>query len=636
MFLRTATLLVAVSIVAVAAHAGGIHDAARNGHLDDVKTLLAGDPALVNAADGDSRTPLHWACRGDHPDLVAFLIAGGADVNALDRNQIAPLHSAASRGYTHIARLLIDNGAGVDPPDYEKQTPLHYATMNAHPETAGLLLKSGADTEARNARLRTPLLLNARQNGDVETGRVLLDHGADINAVDKYGSTPLELSAWRGYREYVVLLIDRGVSIPEDAGKQAYLLQRSVSKGLPELFEIFVQRNTDLTVRNESGGSLLHSAATGGDPDIIQRLVDAGLPVNESDNYGWFPLHYAGEEGHAGAASALLDHGADINERNLCGETAYHRAVAGNHDSTAGVLARRGADTGDPRFPRLEGPYMGQAPPGDTPELFARGIVSSIRSLHTPIVFSSEGYDAYWPVSVPIPGTGYTRGVIFYSRVENGAWTKPEPVAFNTSDDHTGDPCLSPDGNRLFFLSSRPLEPGGSSRGENIWYVDRTGSGWSEPKPVGDAINSVDLHWQVSVAGNGNLYFGSSEGGGYGQNDVYVSRLVDGEYQAPENLGTVVNTETPEFSPFVAPDESYLLFTRVTESGKTRLYFSRRTPDGGWSKAKDMGPSVNSGSGELCPVVSSDGRYLFFLSRRNDVAGVYWMSTAVIDSLLKD
>jgi ankyrin repeat protein len=635
MLLRTAILWAVVLVGAGAARAGEIHDAAREGQLQTIKKLVAGDPALVNATDGDKRTPLHWACRGDYRELVEHLVAGGADVNALDRNQIAPLHSAASRGYTSIAGLLIDNGADIDPADYEQQTPLHYACMNARAETARLLLNRGADVESRNSRGRTPLILNARQNGDVKTGRVLLDHGADMNATDKYGSTPLELSAWRGYREYVALLIDRGVPIPEDPESQGYLLQRAVSNGLPELFEIFTQRNADLTVRNESGGSLLHSAATGGDPGIIHRLVDAGLSVNEADNYGWFPLHYAGEEGHTDAASALLDHGADINARNLCGETAHDRATAGDHQETARLLAGRGADTGDPRFPRLEGPYMGQEPPGDKPELFARGIVSSIRTLHTPIVFSSAGNDAYWPESVPIPGTGYTRGVIFYSRVENGAWTRPERVAFNTPDDHNGDPCLSPDGNRLFFLSSRPLEPGGSSRGENIWFVDRAASGWSEPKPVGDAVNSVDLHWQISVAGNGNLYFGSSEGGGYGQNDVYVSRPVDGEYQAPENLGAAVNTDAPEFSPYIAPDESYLLFTRVTEGGDTGLFFSRRGQDGSWSYAVKMDPPVNSGSGELCPVVSPDGRYLFFLSRRNNTAGVYWIKADVIDSLMK-
>jgi ankyrin repeat protein len=621
--------------VTSSAVAGEIHSAAAEGRTDRVKALLEKDASQVNAPDETGRTPLHWACRGEFPELIAFLVESGADVDALDNNGIAPLHSAAARGYADVATYLLDHGASVDPVSYDRKTPLHYAGIYGHAAVAAVLLERGADIEARNSRERTPLLLTARESGDAETAGVLIDNGADINAVDKYDDTPLTLSAWRGYAGVVNLLIEKGVRFPEDEATTGVLMQYSVSKGLPVLFEELTKRGADLNARNRSGGSLTHSAAVGGDPDILRRLIDGGLSVNEPDTYGWYPIHYGAEKGHVDALGVLLESGADIDARNLCGETAWNIAEKEDKNEAAALLAGKGANTAAPAFPELTGPYMGQKPPGEDPELFARGIVSSKWSVHTPVVFSADGKEAYWPQSVPIPGSGYARGVVFFSRVEDGRWTAPARAPFNTEEDNDGDPSFSPDGKRLFFLSSRPIEAGGQSGGENIWYMDRTAGGWSEPKSVGEAVNSVDLHWQISVAANGNLYFGSSQGGGLGQNDVYVSRFVKGEYTTPENLGPAVNTAVAEFSPFVAPDESYLIFTRSGERGNLDLHISFRAEDGSWTEGAAMPAPVNTESGELCGLVSPDGEYLFFLSHRNDEQGVYWMKADVIEKLRK-
>lgn len=134
-------------------------------------------------------------------------------------------------------------------------------------------------------------------------------------------------------------------------------------------------------------------------------------------------------------------------------------------------------------------------------------------------------------------------------------------------------------------------------------------------------------------AAGGDLYLGSSGGGGYGQNDVYVSRFSDGAYGEPENLGPAVNTAAPEFSPYVAPDQSYLLLTRVLEDGDTDIFVTFPNDDGEWSPAQNVGAPVNSPGGELCPVVSPDGHYLFFLGRRDGIRGVYWTRADVIDTL---
>ena len=73
-----------------------------------------------------------------------------------------------------------------------------------------------------------------------------------------------------------------------------------------------------------------------------------------------------------------------------------------------------------------------------------------------------------------------------------------------------------------------------SNRGERIWYVDRTASGWSEPRIVEGGPNTVDLHWEFSVASDGSIYVAS-------RGDLYVSRYANGSYAEPVSLGARVN-----------------------------------------------------------------------------------------------
>lgn len=97
-----------------------------------------------------------------------------------------------------------------------------------------------------------------------------------------------------------------------------------------------------------------------------------------------------------------------------------------------------------------------------------------------------------------------------------------------------------------------------------------------------------------------------------------VSKKVNGRYGKPENLGSTINTEFYENDPFVAPDESYLVFqsNRPGGYGKGDLYVSFRADDGSWTSAKNLGGQINSAEGDGCPVVTPDGKYLFFSSLR--------------------
>ena len=165
---------------------------------------------------------------------------------------------------------------------------------------------------------------------------------------------------------------------------------------------------------------------------------------------------------------------------------------------------------------------------------------------------------------------------------------------------------------------------------ERIWYVDRSKDGWSEPKVVDPSVNDYPHHWQISVDDEHTIYFSSSIPEGHGEGDIYCSKLVDGKWQKPQNLGPPINTDKVEGMPFIAPDGSYLLFSRTYN-----LYISYRKEDGGWTEPVNLGEPINSPGIDICPMVTPDGKYLFFLSQRGGESHIWWVDAGFIKKLKK-
>jgi hypothetical protein len=202
---------------------------------------------------------------------------------------------------------------------------------------------------------------------------------------------------------------------------------------------------------------------------------------------------------------------------------------------------------------------------------------------------------------------------IMHSTRTADGWSEPQVAPFS-GEYHDKEPYLSPDGRRLFFASTRPAAPGGDDSAFDIWTTTRSADGWSDPVRLPDAVNSDAYDNYPAVAANGNLYFGSRRGGGQSdQLDLYVSRWVDGAYQPAENLGAPINTAATEADPYIAPDESFLVFisTKPGGAGSGDLYISRRD-DGGWNEPENMGPTVNGDDFDYTPFVSADGETLYF------------------------
>jgi ankyrin repeat protein len=541
---------------------------------------------------------IHDAARAGDLAKVQALIEKAPDLTgAIDKLGRTPLHHAAEMGRRDVVAYLIERGAGIDQRDSLERTPLLWcAAGSASREVAGFLLAKGADIDARDNINRTPLL--ASRSGEFMD--FLLKNGA-------------------------VLPARTDPTIPD-------LMAAALRRGSAELMNRLMAGGANYRSKDEAGNNALHLAAAGGSVEIIGLLLDAGLSIADANGIGWTPLHSAAESGQLKAVEILLAKGAPLDARTKDGKSAFNLAQEWGKEDIADFLAARGADRSDVKFPVLSGAYFGQKTPGKIPELFAPGIVSAKHAFHGSVSFSSDGRSAYWPL------WNYGgRTACLESMLSQGRWTLPKPVAFAASGWGDDVPFPSPDGHKLYFLSRRPLGKDGPGGKENIWVREKTGAGWSEPRPLSPIINAMGLHWQVSVDRRGNLYFsGNGKGPGYGALDIYWSRFENGAYSPPENLGPVINGPGFNHSPFIAPDGSYLIYSRCDlQDREGTLLISFRRRDETWSPPRDLHDRLGNRTRSICPWVTPDGRYLFFIADCAGESKPFWVDAGFIEDLRK-
>jgi hypothetical protein len=294
-------------------------------------------------------------------------------------------------------------------------------------------------------------------------------------------------------------------------------------------------------------------------------------------------------------------------------------------------------------FPKLNGPYLGQKPPGLTPELFAPGILSRFSMLHGKIVFSPGGLEAFWSCNAaPVQSRWTAR------QTPRGIWAAPEPSFFSI-EYIENSMCYSADGKRLYFQSRRPLQGTGAPKDKDIWYREKTSEGWGDPVPLGPPVNTPTSDESAPfLAADGTLFFARQEstaahgapGRGAAQIDIFCSDWRNDAYAEPVKMGPEINSEYPEIDPVVAPDKSYLLFSSARPDGYSRmmnLYVSFRTADGRWTPAQSLSHTLKIDN-IWFPSLSADGAYLFFCGGYPTDKGYtdsqyYWVDAKIIEEL---
>ena len=278
------------------------------------------------------------------------------------------------------------------------------------------------------------------------------------------------------------------------------------------------------------------------------------------------------------------------------------------------------------------GTYLDLQPPGMTAEVFLPDILKDVeRGACSGFLFNGSVF----VFKLLSPERDWKNEPIYVTEFQHGSWTEPSVAPF--SDLYPYNFTVAPDGKTLYFTSLRSAEDHETIlKQADVWKVEKTADGWTEPETFGSPVNSDDnFENYPSITAEGTLYFMSFRDEGKGQDDIYRLKLVDGKYQELENIGAPVNTEYPEVDPFISADESYLIFCTDKPGGfgGFDLYISFRKPDGAWTAPINMGESINTHGAEFRPGVSPDQKYFFFTSDRSGVGETYWISADIIQSL---
>jgi len=283
------------------------------------------------------------------------------------------------------------------------------------------------------------------------------------------------------------------------------------------------------------------------------------------------------------------------------------------------------------KFTDLKGDYLGQALPEDIPLIFAPDIISVDSTIeHGYPTFSPDGNTVFWQSNLRHKEKE-TEIFLKTMRRIGDQWTIPETSPFG------GMPAFSPDSNKLYFISDD------TEKEKGLYYVEKQGDNWTEPKSLNLIARFPELKhlYGPSITNNGTLYFFAHAEGLGTRNDfgIYRSEFINGAYAKPELLPASINTTEGvlNWMPFIAPDESYLLFSSNRLNVQQDIFISFRLSDGTWTEAYNLGETINTNRGERFPYLSPDGKYLFFtrwVFRGNE--DIMWVSSNIIDEIKEE
>ncbi|MEY3398627.1 MAG: hypothetical protein RL220_1221 [Bacteroidota bacterium] len=215
--------------------------------------------------------------------------------------------------------------------------------------------------------------------------------------------------------------------------------------------------------------------------------------------------------------------------------------------------------------------------------------------------------------------TGEWKEDVYVSyRDQQGNWTTPEILNLN-SDEHDATLSVSPDGQTLFIYRD--------VAGDGQLYESKLiGESWSDPVLLGSDINTPAWETHATISADGNtLFFVSNRRGGEGGRDIYrCVKMPNGDWSKALNLGPTLNTPWEEDSPFLTPDGRTLYFASQGHSsmGGFDIFYSTLGEDGNWSTPVHMGYPLNTVDDDAFFVPMADGRTAYYSSAKEGGYGL--------------
>jgi predicted alpha/beta superfamily hydrolase len=305
-----------------------------------------------------------------------------------------------------------------------------------------------------------------------------------------------------------------------------------------------------------------------------------------------------------------------LKNRNDNSLSIEHVEIEGSHQTAFPMTGVRSIQwlSKMNNFLALEDRYLGQKLPGLVPEPFALDIIST-ENWEVSGVFTPDMKEFYFIREVTDTIGNKKQEFVVFQYINN-KWQE------SIISPRVGQPFISPDG-KTMHLGKR--------------YKERTETGWSEIKNLGSPFEEIQI-MRLTASSKGTYVF-DEVGMPNGDGVIRYSRLIDGKREEPKPFGKVINTGKMNAHPFIAPDESYLIWDgrRKNGYGSSDIYISFKQQDGTWGEAINLGDKINTEAWEAGARVTPDGKYLFFNrnmgSSKYENVDIFWVSAQVIENL---
>ncbi len=247
--------------------------AARDGHLEAVRSLVDSGADVDRVSGGDGSSPMVIAIGNGHYDIAQYLLHRGADPNLINLDGLGPLYATVNMRHAPIS------WAPNPPTDQEEVDSLDLMRN---------LLAAGADPNARLLRKlwfsptshdrgwvdfagSTPFW-RAAHSTDVEAMRILVEAGADPNLTTDAGATPLMVAAGVGWMGNFT---------------------QNAPNSFMEAVRYCLELGNDINAADRRGYTALHGAAGRGDTELVRYLVGQGARVDVLTRAGNSPADMA-------------------------------------------------------------------------------------------------------------------------------------------------------------------------------------------------------------------------------------------------------------------------------------------------------------------------------------------------------
>jgi len=270
--------------------------------------------------------------------------------------------------------------------------------------------------------------------------------------------------------------------------------------------------------------------------------------------------------------------------------------------------------------------YFNLQVPGADPVKFEPSIFENLNGLVATNPEMSPDFKHFFFTLVDPSIPDKPKMTIMYSHQDKNGWSNPIEASFlKEKHFNMAEPFFSHDGQTLYFQSNRPP-------GEPVWNVKAFSSEiidgkFTKPKHINIADENQGV-WFPNPAKDGSIYFSSNLKDRIGRTDLYVAhKKPDGEYAKPVNLGTTFNTDETEWDPYLNKDENILLWVSDKPGGygEVDVYMSRLQSDDQWGKAINLGAPINTPLYDTAAKLSPDGKFLFFQRIINDKEVIFWV-----------